>query len=81
MVPFAGYDMPVQYPLGILGRAPAHARGAGLFDVSHMGQMRLTGDGAEPRRWRPWCPATSRRCRARMRYTLFTNDRAASSTT
>ena len=39
MVPFAGYDMPVQYPLGIL-REHLHTRSAaGLFDVSHMGQI------------------------------------------
>src|SRR5881394_2734928 len=38
MVPFAGYDMPVQYPAGIL-KEHLHTRsGAGLFDVSHMGQ-------------------------------------------
>ncbi len=43
MVPFAGYDMPVQYPLGIL-KEHQHTRDkAGLFDVSHMGQVRLTG--------------------------------------
>src|SRR6202011_5237641 len=39
MVPFAGYDMPVQYPTGVL-REHLHTRGnAGLFDVSHMGQI------------------------------------------
>ncbi len=42
IVPFAGYEMPVQYPTGILAEH-AHARSAaGLFDVSHMGQVRLT---------------------------------------
>jgi aminomethyltransferase len=42
LVPFAGYEMPVQYPTGILAEH-AHARSAaGLFDVSHMGQVRLT---------------------------------------
>jgi aminomethyltransferase len=44
MVPFAGYEMPVQYPSGIL-QEHLHTRArAGLFDVSHMGQMRLAGD-------------------------------------
>lgn len=39
MVPFAGYDMPVQYPLGVL-KEHLHTRTeAGLFDVSHMGQV------------------------------------------
>jgi aminomethyltransferase len=42
LVPFAGYEMPVQYPAGILAEH-AHTRtAAGLFDVSHMGQVRLT---------------------------------------
>ncbi|WP_325919265.1 glycine cleavage system aminomethyltransferase GcvT [Pseudomonas frederiksbergensis] len=46
MVPFAGYDMPVQYPLGVM-KEHQHTRDqAGLFDVSHMGQIRLTGAGA-----------------------------------
>src|SRR5712675_66242 len=41
MVPFAGYDMPVQYPAGVL-REHLHTRkNAGLFDVSHMGQIAL----------------------------------------
>src|SRR5450432_1186801 len=41
MVPFAGYDMPVQYPTGVL-REHLHTRSdAGLFDVSHMGQIAL----------------------------------------
>ena len=43
MVPFAGYDMPVQYPAGIL-KEHLHTRSAaGLFDVSHMGQRFLVG--------------------------------------
>jgi aminomethyltransferase len=46
MVPFAGYDMPVQYPLGVK-KEHLHTRdAAGLFDVSHMGQLRLIGEGA-----------------------------------
>ena len=37
MVPFAGYEMPVQYPMGVM-QEHLHTRGkAGLFDVSHMG--------------------------------------------
>jgi aminomethyltransferase len=44
MVPFAGYEMPVQYPTGVL-KEHLHTRGhAGLFDVSHMGQAFLAGD-------------------------------------
>ncbi|WPC75523.1 glycine cleavage system aminomethyltransferase GcvT [Vibrio porteresiae] len=46
MVPFAGYDMPVQYALGVK-KEHLHTRdAAGLFDVSHMGQLRLHGAGA-----------------------------------
>ena len=46
MVPFAGYEMPVQYPTGVL-KEHAHTRTqAGLFDVSHMGQVRLSGPDA-----------------------------------
>src|SRR3954462_2938894 len=41
MVPFAGYEMPVQYPTGVL-KEHLHTRAnAGLFDVSHMGQLAL----------------------------------------
>ncbi|HEY4264858.1 MAG TPA: glycine cleavage system aminomethyltransferase GcvT, partial [Micropepsaceae bacterium] len=44
MVPFAGYEMPVQYPTGII-KEHLHTRAvAGLFDVSHMGQALLDGD-------------------------------------
>ncbi len=46
MVPFAGYEMPVQYSGGIL-REHLHTRSqAGLFDVSHMGQLVLAGEGS-----------------------------------
>ena len=41
MVPFAGYEMPVQYGLGVLGEHLHTRTKAGLFDVSHMGQARL----------------------------------------
>ena len=44
MVPFAGYDMPVQYPAGILKEHLHTREKAGLFDVSHMGQAFLAGD-------------------------------------
>jgi len=48
MVPFAGYDMPVQYPTGVL-REHLHTRAsAGLFDVSHMGQIALRPKSGRP---------------------------------
>ena len=46
MVPFAGYAMPVQYPAGIKNEHLQCRRGAGLFDVSHMGQVIISGEGA-----------------------------------
>ena len=45
MVPFAGYDMPVQYPMGIKTEHLHTREHAGLFDVSHMGQVIITGEG------------------------------------
>jgi aminomethyltransferase len=48
MVPFAGYDMPVQYPAGVLKEHLHTREKAGLFDVSHMGQAFLSG--ADPAR-------------------------------
>jgi aminomethyltransferase len=47
MVPFAGYEMPVQYPLGILKEHLHTREKAGLFDVSHMGQAFLSGPDHE----------------------------------
>ena len=46
MVAFAGYAMPVQYPAGIMAEHLHCRAGAGLFDVSHMGQATLSGPGA-----------------------------------
>lgn len=43
MVPFAGYSMPVQYPAGLMAEHLHTRSAAGLFDVSHMGQLRLGG--------------------------------------
>ena len=47
MVPFGGYDMPVQYATGILAEHKHTRAAAGLFDVSHMGQVLLSGPGAD----------------------------------
>ena len=78
MVPFAGYEMPVQYPLGIL-KEHLHTRSAaGLFDVSHMGQAFLIGPSITrqpPPRWRPWCRPTSRALKpGQQRYTQLLNE-------
>ena len=44
MVPFAGWDMPVSYA-GTVGEVAAVRSGVGLFDVSHMGEVTVTGGG------------------------------------
>ena len=46
IVPFAGYEMPVQYPTGITAEHKAVRERAGLFDVSHMGEFIVRGPGA-----------------------------------
>src|SRR6478752_2890318 len=46
MVPFAGYSMPVQYPAGLMAEHHHTRSAAGLFDVSHMGQLKLVGPDA-----------------------------------
>lgn len=75
MVPFGGYDMPVQYPMGIMAEH-AHTRTkAGLFDVSHMGQVTLSGGDAIAA-LETLVPADIRALQpTRQRYTQFTNDK------
>ncbi len=46
IVPFAGYYLPVQYPAGVIAEHKAVREGVGLFDVSHMGEVRFTGPDA-----------------------------------
>src|SRR5437879_7023590 len=48
MVDFAGWDMPVQYPTGILAEHHAVRGGCGMFDLSHMGRVYLRGRDALP---------------------------------
>jgi aminomethyltransferase len=74
MVAFAGYAMPVQYTAGIIAEHRHTRVKAGLFDVSHMGQLRLRGDAAAdaletlvPGDLRALAPG-------QMRYTLLLND-------
>jgi len=47
MVAFGGWDMPVQYPQGIISEVKAVRNSAGMFDVSHMGRVEFRGRGAE----------------------------------
>lgn len=77
MVPFAGYDMPVQFALGIL-KEHLHTRAAaGLFDVSHMGQAVLEGPdhATVARALEALVPGEIAGLKpGRMRYTLLLND-------
>lgn len=73
MVPFAGYDMPVQYKLGIL-KEHLHTRAAaGLFDVSHMGQFVLRGSGRGEALEKLIPADVLGLAEGRMRYSQFTN--------
>lgn len=77
MVPFAGYDMPVQYPLGVM-KEHQHTRAkAGLFDVSHMGQVILRGPDYQTaaRALEALIPMDVQGLtEGRQRYGFFTND-------
>src|SRR3954468_24223977 len=78
MVPFAGYDMPVQYPAGILAEHQHTRAAAGLFDVSHMGQFRITGDGYDgaAASVEKLCPNDFRALKdGQQRYGFLTNER------
>ncbi len=74
LVPFAGYEMPVHYPAGILAEHLHTRAAAGLFDVSHMGQVRLLG-GPVAADLEKLVPGDIQALKpGRMRYTLFTNE-------
>jgi aminomethyltransferase len=74
MVPFAGYDMPVQYPSGIIKEHTHTRNAAALFDVSHMGQARIHGDDAAAA-LEALVPGDIRGLEAgRMRYTMLTTE-------
>jgi aminomethyltransferase len=74
LVPFAGYAMPVQYPAGILAEHLHTRAAAGLFDVSHMGQIRLDGTQAIAALEQLVPGDIAALAPGRMRYTLLTND-------
>ncbi len=72
---FAGYDMPVQYPAGIIAEHLHTRTKASLFDVSHMGQVRLAGPDIAAA-FEKLVPAdVIGLADGRVRYTMFTNDR------
>ncbi len=74
MVPFAGYAMPVQYPLGVMGEHNHTRESAGLFDVSHMGQVVISGEKADE--WlETLVPGNIIDLKpGRIRYTMFTDE-------
>ncbi|SDE10751.1 glycine cleavage system aminomethyltransferase GcvT [Rhodospira trueperi] len=74
MVPFAGYAMPVQYPDGVLAEHAGTRNRAGLFDVSHMGQVRLTGPDPAAALERLVPGAIRALNPGRQRYTLLTTE-------
>ena len=76
IVPFAGYEMPVQYPAGIIAEHQHTRSAAGLFDVSHMGQIRIAADDFDraAKALERLVPGDIRGIEpGRMRYTQFTN--------
>ncbi|MGE5545807.1 MAG: glycine cleavage system aminomethyltransferase GcvT [Solirubrobacterales bacterium] len=74
MVPFAGYAMPVQYPAGILTEHLHTRTQAGLFDVSHMGQVEITGDDPAAALEALVPGDIKGLAEGRTRYSVFTND-------
>lgn len=76
MVPFAGYDMPVQYKAGILKEHLHCRQAAALFDVSHMGQVKLSGAGADAVLESLAPIDLSTLSVGSQRYSFFTNDTA-----
>jgi len=73
LVPFAGFEMPVQY-VGIVAEHRAVREAAGLFDVSHMGQLHLSGAGAAASIDRLVSCRTARFAHGQVRYGLLCND-------
>ncbi|MCE9661570.1 MAG: glycine cleavage system aminomethyltransferase GcvT [Burkholderiales bacterium] len=74
MVPFAGYAMPVQYPQGILAEHRQCRDSAVLFDVSHMGQLRLQGEDAAAALESLVPVDIAGLAPGKQRYALFTNE-------
>ncbi len=74
MVPFAGYEMPVQYADGILAEHRWTRENASLFDVSHMGQATIRGDGRVAALEALVPGDVAALAAGAMRYTMLTND-------
>lgn len=81
MVPFAGYEMPLQYPAGLMAEHLHTRSKAGLFDVSHMGQIRISARSGDVRdaalALESLIPADyAGLAKGRQRYGFLTNDAA-----
>jgi aminomethyltransferase len=74
IVPFAGWLLPVQYPAGIIAEHRHCREHAALFDVSHMGQLTLSGDGAAAALEKLVVGDIAGLRPARQRYTLLTDE-------
>jgi aminomethyltransferase len=74
MVEFAGWSLPVQYPAGIMAEHRHCRSAAALFDVSHMGQVRIRGAGAAEAFERLVPADVAGLPEGRLRYTVFTNE-------
>lgn len=73
MVDFAGWEMPVQYPMGVMGEHNQCREKAALFDVSHMGQVILRGDDTAAKLETLVPAALTKLPVGKARYTFFTN--------
>ena len=74
MVDFAGWSMPVQYPAGIMAEHRHCREQAGLFDVSHMGQVELRGDAVATELEKLVPSNIETLAAGKARYTVLTND-------
>ncbi len=75
MVPFGGWDMPVQYPTGIIAEVRAVRTRAGIFDVSHMGRVYISGPSATAFLDRALTGSASTLETGRARYCMICNER------
>jgi len=74
MVDFAGWEMPIQYPTGIMGEHKQCREGAAVFDVSHMGQVELRGANTAVELEKLVPASIAPLAQNKARYTFFTND-------
>ncbi|MGH7916970.1 MAG: glycine cleavage system aminomethyltransferase GcvT, partial [Candidatus Binataceae bacterium] len=74
MTEFGGYEMPLNYPGGIIGEHLAVRSAAGLFDLSHMGEFELRGAGASPLLERALTNSATRLHEGQAQYTLMCDE-------